>query len=92
MLKFFTVVVPPVIGLIIYARWYLGVLEATWISVVKPAFIFGSDPNIHKIWKWQRNMGLGRHPHPLKIKDFDHFYDWRINDFGLPLVNVMLEV
>ncbi|CAG7816712.1 unnamed protein product [Allacma fusca] len=38
-----------IVGAILYARWHYGELESVGIPTAKPAFIFGSDPNIHDV-------------------------------------------
>ena len=37
-----------VFGIIMYARWPYGSLEALGIPVVKPSFMLGSLPDLHK--------------------------------------------
>jgi hypothetical protein len=35
-------------SLVIYARWNYGTLEAMGIPVIKPFFILGSTPDLHR--------------------------------------------
>lgn len=110
-----TALVGVVTGLIIYGRRNYGELEKMkGIPVVKPYFLLGSYPNLHKlvvhdedINNWKKHGSVwgvyeGAEPHiyitdpdvirQIFIKDFDHFHDKRILDFGHPLINEMMDI
>jgi len=45
---FFLVFLALLVGLVVYARWNYGLLEASGIPLIKPTFFLGSVPDLHK--------------------------------------------